>query len=307
MDNPAKTANADTAPRPFLFEHSFDAEREAERKRKAEAEKPPEPTFSKEELDAAREAGYAAGHSAGLQEASSNMEAKTAALVAALGERLPPLSDEQAAANERLMQDGARVAVTIARKILPTYTAKHGTDELTALVTRCLETLISQPRIHVRVEPEQVEPITRHLEDAVSASGFDGRFLVEADETMGPSDCRLTWQSGGVERIEAEFWRDIDAAVTEFLGEPMADADAPAEATADVRAEASESQTNESSDTHPATAPLEETESAAAVAETPEGEPQAPDDNEIEPTTSDGVAAETAEPPTDMPDPLEDR
>ena len=288
MENSAKTANADTAPRPFLFEHSFDAEREAARKRKAEAEKPPEPTFSKEELDAAREAGYAAGHSAGLQEESSSLEAKTTALVAALGERLPPLSDEQAEANDRLLRDGARVAVTIARKILPAYTAKHGTDELSALVTRCLEALISQPKIHVRVVPEQVEPITRHLEAAVSASGFDGKFLVEADETMGPSDCRLTWQNGGLERLEAQFWRDIDTAVTDYLGEAMDDVDAPGAASAEgpeLSAAAPETSESESSET----------------------DARAPDDTEITRAAGDNAAAETAETPAESPEPLEDR
>lgn len=270
MEDSAKTANADATPRPFLFEHSFDVDREAMRKRKAEEEQPPEPTFSKDELEAAREAGYADGHSAGFQEASSNLETETARLVAALGERLPPLSDEQAIANDRLLHDGARVAATIARKILPSYTAKHGTDELTALVTRCLETLISQPRIHVRVEPGQVEPITRHLESAVSASGFDGRFLVEADEAMGRSDCRLTWQSGGLERVEADIWREIDTAVAEFLGD----------------------------------APGNESEGAAADAQVPDDTEEVA---ESDSTARGGTEAKTAEMPTDMPDPLEDR
>jgi flagellar assembly protein FliH len=274
LEDSAKTANADAAPRPFLFEHSFDVDREAARKRKAEEEKPPEPTFSKEELEAAREAGYADGHSAGFQEASSNLEAKTAQLVAALGERLPPLSDEQALANDRLLRDGARVAATITRKILPSYTAKHGTDELAALVTRCLETLISEPRIRVRVEPGQVDPITRHLDSAVSASGFDGRFLVEADEAMGPSDCRLTWQNGGLERVEADIWREIDTAVADYLGDDPGDAGG------------------------------DETAFAPGDAQAPE---ESEEGTENDSTIRGGAEAETAEMPTGMPDPLEDR
>jgi flagellar assembly protein FliH len=278
LEDTAKTANTDAAPRRFLFEHSFDVDHEAARKRKAEEEKPPEPTFSKEELEAAREAGYADGHSAGLQEASTSLEARTAQLVAEIGERLPPLSDEQAQANDRLMCNGARVATTIARKILPSYTAKHGTDELATLVTQCLETLINEPRIHVRVASEQVEPITRHLETAVSASGFDGRFLVEADDTMGPSDCKLTWLSGGLERNEADIWRNIDAAIAEYLG------DTPAGAA----------DTSQATDASPA-------------AETAVSDESMPDDAADNTTKRDDTEAEAMEEPADMPEPLEDR
>lgn len=277
MEDSAKTANTDATPRPFLFEHSFDADREAARKRKAEEEKPPEPTFSKEELDAARAAGYADGHNAGLQEAATSLEAETAQLVAAIGEQLPSISGEQAEANARLMRSGARLAATIARKILPSYTAKHGTDELTALVTRCLETLVSQPRIVVRVEPGQIEPITQHLETAVSVSGFEGRFLIEADDTMGPSDCRLSWQSGGLERSEADIWRDIDAAVAAYLG------DAPGDTEGGT------------GDDAPQTA---DTAAEAIAADTP-----APDCAADDNTTGDGAETDA----TEMPAPLEDR
>lgn len=283
MEDSTKTADTDATPRPFLFEHSFDVDREAARKRKAEEEKPPEPTFSKEELKAAREAGYADGHSAGLQEAAAGLEAKTAQLVAAIGEQLPPISGEQAKANERLMHNGARVAVTIARKILPSYAAKHGTDELTALVTRCLETLISQPKILIRVAPHQVGPITQHIETAVSASGFDGRFLIEADDAMGPSDCRLSWQSGGLERSEADIWRDIDAAVADYLGDAPG---GPEDSTGD--------DTLQTADAGPA-------------AEEPVADMPAPENAADDNTTGGGAETDATEIPADMPAPLEDR
>lgn len=246
MEDTAKPAGEKTAPRRFLFNQSFDVERQSTRKRKQEEEKPPEPTFSKEELEAARQAGYEEGRTAGLQEAGAGLEAATADLVKAIAEQLPMISTEQAASNDRLMHDGARVATIIARKILPAYAVKYGTDELESLVTQCLRSLVDQPRIVVRVEPAQVAPITQHLENAVSSSGFDGRFLVEADETMGPSDCRLAWQGGGLERRESDIWRDIDAAIGAYLGDAAAgdgpdatvEADMPdtAEVTADPEA-----------------------------------------------------------------------
>lgn len=302
MEDTVKTADPDTPPRKFLFDHSFDVERKSERKRKAEEEKPPEPTFSKEELEAARQDGYAKGMTAGAQEAASRLEAATRELLENIGGQLPALSADQAQANDRLQRDGAKVAATIARKILPGYAAQHGTDELTALVTQCLRTLVSQPKIVVRVSPSQVGPITEHLESATAASGFDGRFLIEADDSMGPSDCRLAWQGGGLERSEADIWKQVDAAIEDYLGpEPAAeDAAAPAPGNA---AEATESagtpETVTGVENHASSDPGDDgTAAPHASAEAPE----AP----IE-TTADTHTETPTEIPADMPDPLEDR
>ena len=289
-----KTAERDTTARRFLFDHSFDVERKSARKRKAEEEKPPEPTFSKEELEAARQDGFAEGRAAGAQEATSGLEAATAGVVEEICRQLPALSTDQAAANDRLMHDGAKVATTIARKILPSYSARHGTDELTALVTRSLQSLVDQPKIIVCVGPSQVAPITEHLETAASASGFDGRFLVEANETMGPSDCRVTWQGGGLERCEPEIWQQIDAAIEEYLGAaPIVENTAPRE---------SES-ANPAMETVSAAEPESGTENLASDA-VDNGAPIPADAGEENPDPS---IETTTEMPTDMPDPLEDR
>lgn len=217
MENRAKPTASQEAPRRFLFDQSFDVAPKP-KKPKPEEEKPPEPTFSRDELEAARQDGYAHGHAAGSKEAAAAVEADIARLVAVIGERLPVLSEDQAAANQRLLQDGARLATTIARKILPAFSARHGMEEIAALVSQCLQTLIDQPKITVRVAPPNIEAVRAHLDTAASASAFDGRFLVEPETTMGPSDCRILWQGGGLERREADIWRQVDAATENYLG-----------------------------------------------------------------------------------------
>jgi flagellar biosynthesis/type III secretory pathway protein FliH len=217
VESSTKTEGAAEAPERFLFDRSFDVSAKPAKKPKPEEEKPPEPTFSRKELDAAHHDGYAEGHAAGMEEAAAGIESEIAQLVAAIGEKLPPLSEAQAAANERLLHDGARLATTIARKILPAYSARHGMEEMAALIKQCLGTLIEQPRITVHVGADYVDAVRAQLDSAASASAFEGRFLVEPEAAMGPSDCRIAWQGGGLERDEAEIWRQVDAATENFL------------------------------------------------------------------------------------------
>jgi len=280
VDEIGKIAEPREAPQRFLFDQSFDVSRKPAKKANPEDEKPPEPTFSRQELEAARQEGRAEGRLAGMEEAASGMEAVISQLVASIGEQLPALSEAQARANDRLLHDGARLTTTIARKILPTYTAQHGVTELEALITHCLRTLISQPKITVHVDEPYVTAITERLDAAVSASAFDGRFLVEADETMGPSDCRISWPAGGLERCEAEIWREIDEATEKFLGDLTADGaeDTPPDMALD----------SDGSDE------IEIAENSAV-------------DHDDDATTASDVPTSAADAAADMPDPLEDR
>jgi flagellar assembly protein FliH len=204
--------------RRFLFDQSFDVARKSAKKPKPEDEKPPEPTFNGQQLEEARQQGYKEGRLAGNEEAASSSEAEVARLVAEIAGQLPAVSAAQAEANDRLLHDGATLVATIARKILPALAAQNGLSEVETLLAKCLRTLIDQPKIIVRVGAQHTESISTHLAAAAAASGFDGRFMVEADDAMGPSDCRVSWQGGGLERKAEEIWRQVDAAVAGYLG-----------------------------------------------------------------------------------------
>lgn len=231
LENPVKTEGDEQAPRRFLFDQSFDTTPDEARKPAPEDEPPPEPTFSEAELNAAREDAFAQGHAAGTKEAVSRFDADLSALVSAIGDRLPAVAAAQTAANDRLLRDGARVSVEVVRKLMPAYAERHGTDEIERLVAQCLETLIDEPRIAVRVAPANVAAITERLEKARTTGQFDGRFVIEADDASGPTDCSVGWQGGGLQRDDGDIWRQIDEAVGRFLAEQGEPATGNGEAT----------------------------------------------------------------------------
>jgi flagellar assembly protein FliH len=201
----------------FLFDHSFDAPKKAAKKPKPEDEKPPEPTFGSAQMEAARQESYEQGRLAGAAEAASGAEAETARLVAEIAARLPGIDAAQAEANGGLMRDGAALAAAIVRKILPGYIARNGLDEIDTLLEQCLRTLIDEPKIVVRVSAQHAGEVSARLGAAAAAGRFAGRFMVEGDGDMGPSDCHVSWQGGGLERKADEIWRQADGAVEAYL------------------------------------------------------------------------------------------
>lgn len=257
-------------PSPYLFDVSFDADQiaRAEAEAKAKEEEPPEPTFTLLQIDEARKQGYDEGVLAGREEASNGIENGIGQTLEHIAQQLPTILQAQSAANEQMTANAAEIAVTVMRKLMPTLLERHGAAEIDALLAGCVSNLIDEPKIRIRVAADHAATVEARLESLVSASGFDGRFLVEQDETMQPTDCCIDWPGGGIEKRSDEIWSQIDSALARFLAHygqdnpaPAADdterhitpADEAAEADA-TEGEAVQAQTNTSEQSVPANA-----------------------------------------------------
>lgn len=214
----------------FLFETSFDKEQSERAKAaaaaKAEAEEPPAPTFSEEELAAARDAAFAEGKAAGLAEAEA---AQTKRLAEAV-EGLPPLFNqlgEQISANaDAVRRETLGAALTVVRKLFPQLAEDHGLEEIRAVIDACLERLRDEPRVVIRCADADLDALRPLIEQSAAQNGFDGKLVFLADERLANGDLRVEWADGGAERDQAELWREIDTVIARAL-KP-----APAAATA---------------------------------------------------------------------------
>ena len=216
MDTNNAPEDDKTATKRFLFDVSFDMEEKHASEEEPSEDEPPEPVFTLEQVEDARQQGYREGREAGIADAANGVEIEVRNLLQQIGEMLPGIAAEQTTANELLMRDGAEVAVTIVRKLMPTTIEPQSIKEIEALVSECLERLTHQPKISIRVAEQHVATIEAHLDEAVAAKGFDGRFLVEAEDGLAPTDCRVTWPSGGAERNLDAIWQDIEATLDRF-------------------------------------------------------------------------------------------
>ena len=217
MDTNDAHEDEKTETRRFLFDVSFDVEEQHAAEEEESDDEPPEPVFTLEQLEEARQQGYREGREAGLAAAANGIENEIMSLLRQIGEMLPGIAADQAASNDLLMREGAEAAVTIVRKLMPTTIEPQSIVEIQALVSECLERLTHQPKISVRVAEQHVSAIETHLNELVEAKGFDGRFLVEPEDGMAPTDCRVSWPSGGAERRVDAIWQEIDATLRRYV------------------------------------------------------------------------------------------
>lgn len=302
-------------PSRYLFDVSFDADQiaRAEAEAKAKEEEPPEPIFTLLQIDEARKQGYDEGILSGREEASSGIENSIGQTLERIAQQLPTIIQAQSAANEQMMANAAEIAVTIMRKLMPTLLERHGAAEIDGLLSDCVSNLIDQPKIRIRVAKDHVAAVEERLESLIAASGFDGRFLVEPDEAMQPTDCRIDWPGGGIEKRSDEVWAQIDAALARFLTQYDQDDPAPAPIADDAdqpTMPAVEDTTANDMDGMTAQPPADTFEESTPAATEPPAEPaasHAADDTADASTGPDDVATDGSGEPQDGASPPDDK
>lgn len=307
--NSAEDQSPMTAVRKFLFERSFDDEKPEvveEQEHEEEEEEPEEvvPTFSEEEVNAAREEGFAAGKEEGIREAAEATERDILAVMGQLGEKFSDLFKAKETADAAILDSAISVAVGIARKIFPALNDKNALGEVERMVVETLEHLLEEPIVTLYLNSGLLAPFEERIEALKTQAGFKGEVKVTVGEDVAPGDCRIEWSGGGAKRDSAELWQKIDEIVERNLsGEPQeaeAAPEAPEPETAapapsvssDGDIEAETGAETETADVKPAP---EDAIVESSTEETVDPPAEAPLDHAAEP--------QQPKPPEDAPDP----
>jgi flagellar assembly protein FliH len=184
-----------------------------------EPETPPEPTYSQAELDAAREAGYADGRARALKEAATADGRLASDALGAIGKQLSTLNDAQMKALEEARRGAIAVAAAIAGKIAPELAQSGAVDSIAALVAERLPELMDEPRIVVRLDAARLDLVKARLEETAKQVGFNGRFILLAEDGLKGPDCRVEWADGGTEQITQRVAAEIENVVARYLSD----------------------------------------------------------------------------------------
>lgn len=204
------------APHKFLFDQSFDAPEPLRAgARKAASEQ--EPTFSKAEIEAAQAAAAGAARAAALAEAARSTEARVAAALAGLEAALQAMLEARAGFAGEAQRRALETASAVLRKTAPALSRKAPLIEIEAMVADCLREAFDEPRVVLRVADGLFEAVQKRLGALTTSTGFAGKVVLLADETLGPGDARVEWAEGGAERDSGRLMRDIEGALARAL------------------------------------------------------------------------------------------
>jgi len=160
---------------------------------------------------------YRQGFAAGQEQAQQDAAQRIAAALAVISDGLGRLDNALTAIETRHETEAVQVAVAVATKLAPALIALEPFAEVSALATECFHHLVSTPHISVRVGPEIHELAKQKIEEVARGRGFEGRLVIQCDETLSAGDCSIEWAEGGVIRDQAATAAAIDEMVSRYI------------------------------------------------------------------------------------------
>lgn len=182
--------------------------------------------FTEEDVLRAREHGREAGYAAGLAEGRAEaaraaleaQEEKIGRLLEKAGDILAKLTAGEGRRETEKCIDTARLALHVVQRLMPALAEKHALPEVERIIAAAIEARRDEPRLAVSVPSALLENLRGRLDMLAAERGFTGTLILLADDTLGPSDCRVEWADGGSERLQERLMRHIAAEFAKTIG-----------------------------------------------------------------------------------------
>ena len=207
-----------TAIRKFLFDTSFDPSRPPIPpvvEEEPEPAQPEEPSYSLEELEAARREAFEAGRSEGQGEAMSGIEQGLANALQGACAQLDSLIEQQRAATETRRAEAMEVALEALGTLFPCLQQNFGFAEIEAAIGEALRRLESEPRVVIRAADAMIDPLREKLTALGESNGFEGKLVLLPDGALAEGSVRIEWASGGAEYDSARVWQELQTLIDE--------------------------------------------------------------------------------------------
>ena len=179
------------------------------------------PSFSEFEMEEARLSAYQQGLSKGAEEAEAKAKAEAEGALATHNNLLEVIANRVTLAAEshtHYLQSQQEImtktVLTVARKVAGDALKREPQAPVESLLRECIGLMAGSPEVVVTVAAtkldglrQSMDMLQRHLMD------FKGKLSLEADETLGEHDCRVSWKNGQAQRDLNALWNDIESLV----------------------------------------------------------------------------------------------
>ncbi|MEM6811222.1 MAG: FliH/SctL family protein [Pseudomonadota bacterium] len=192
----------------FLFDlNNFDDPNEVEEviiEEEIEVEPPP-PTFSEDEMEAAKAIAESKGRQAGIEEEKSKRAEYVAQLVQKMTENFETLFAAESYREKQYEEDSVRLASELIDQLSPVFVERFGSTELKKTLKSVLSRLSNQKEIRIEVHPDDTADIDQFLENMWDDQDNAPRYKVISNADMQIGGCEMTWADGGMVRNPQEI------------------------------------------------------------------------------------------------------
>ncbi len=172
-----------------------------------------EPSYSKEELDTAVKEAEERGYQDGLEAAKQDILAQQNILLNEVHNQLMTIFADINSKNSQTEAEALKFAIKTIRKILPTLEKERAEAEIKQFLSDNFANFSAQDTLSFAFNPDSIALVANSLGRLAEQNDFEGKISVHKDTSLGPTDCRVEWKSGGVERKTENIMSKIESLI----------------------------------------------------------------------------------------------
>jgi len=182
---------------------------------------PPAPTFSEEELEAAKASAHAQGVQEGIAQERQSREEKVQNLLSQITENFSSLFAAERYREKEYEEEAVQLAAALLAQLSPVFIEKQGKENLIFILKKTLHQFEDKGEIAISVHPDSTQEIDALFAQSWGDNGSYPRYKIMADNTLETGDCRMEWVNGGFIRSSQATAEAITAQVTALLPEKV--------------------------------------------------------------------------------------
>lgn len=160
-------------------------------------------TFTRDDIEAAKAASHEQGYEKGMLDAKECHEAQLVLCLTQLEKAL----NSWVSNIDHDLSFNVRVLNAALKKLFPTLSTHLAEGEIMQMLGGFFSQLNKERLLCLHVHPQLLEAVEKKLQEN---DVWKERFSIKSDETMAPSDCRISWPEGEAMRNSEDLLTQLE-------------------------------------------------------------------------------------------------
>ena len=157
-------------------------------------------TYTEDEMKEMLRQAEETAYNRGVEDIKNSIEEKQNILLEDIKNQLMTIFASLDEKKSSLETSALKFAVSVIEKILPTIEKERAEKEIKNFLSENFANFSSQEALSFSFHPDVLSHVSGSIRRLAEQNDFEGKISVHKDPTLGLSDCRVEWKSGGVER-----------------------------------------------------------------------------------------------------------
>ena len=157
------------------------------------------PTYSEEEMNAAKTAAQKLGYEEGYRAKTEEIDNQTTGLLVELDKHIGDLLAQKEQLQKELERDFMELNLAVIKKLLPHISQEHAEEILTQFLNENFANFKSEAKLSFYFNPDIIGKMQAQIANLARINDFEGKIALHKDASLGVSDCRVEWENGGVQ------------------------------------------------------------------------------------------------------------